>query len=164
MAKRGFWLLTGLVALTVLVITYLHYTYFFNPITFRHSGVTYLPWQCYKNPLQLEYAVLDEDGWKMTTTSDQTEIDLVFQELRCGQDAGNNAVPQAEGRQIWFAVRRLGDGAILLSAEGWESSTVCTVNDLTAVTLSERLQRLLQERIQEARSVAAKRQSLAVGT
>lgn len=163
MAKRGPWVLAGLCLLAVLVIIYLNYTYFFNPLTFQQSEATSLPWHWYRNPLQLEYAVLDADGWKITTTRDQAEISLVFRELGKGVDDPLGA-SETGGRQIWFGVRRLSDGAILLSVDGYEQAAICRVKDAKTIILTEKLQQLLEQRLQEARLTVEKRRASPIET
>lgn len=158
MARRGPWLILGLCLTAILLITYLNYSFFFNPFTFKQSAVTHLPWQWYRNPLQLEYAVLDDDGWKMVTTADRSEIDLVFRELQRGVEQSATC-SEPNGRQVWLGVRRQADGAILLSVKGQEQGMTCQVEEETNIILTERLQRLLQERLQQARTGAMRRQT-----
>jgi len=163
MAKRGFWVIFGLCLAAILVIAYLNYSYFFNPLTFKQGAVTHLPWQWYKNPLRLEYAVLDDDGWKMVTVDDRAEIGLVFQELQTGVERTVTSL-EPGGRQVWFGVRRQTDGAILLSVSGREQGMTCQVERETKIILTERLQQLLQERLQQARIGATKRQATPMET
>ncbi|HBK86425.1 MAG TPA: hypothetical protein DDZ53_10385, partial [Firmicutes bacterium] len=116
---------TVLVTACVVAVTLLYASrcFFFSPSTYRRCAAAYLPWTWYKNPLQLEYGVLDEDGWKFTKTTDKSEIHTVFTELSLSvqQSVGDHATA-GDGAQVWFGVRRLSDGAILLSAEGLEHS------------------------------------------
>ncbi|MGI6358766.1 MAG: hypothetical protein ACOX2K_08775 [Bacillota bacterium] len=151
MVKRGLWWL-AIGSLTVAAAAlYLHYAYFFSPFTFVQSAVTHLPWQWYRNPLQVEYAVLEEDGWRILTIEDRAEIDLLFSELQAGLGAVDAATLSVEGKPIWFGVRRQKDGAILLSVNGCEQGTACQVAENTYVALTERLQQLLSQRLQQAR-------------
>lgn len=156
MAKRAPWLITGLCLAAVAGAVYLNCSYFFNPLTFKQNEVTHLPWRWYRNPLQLEYAVLDDDGWKMLTITDHAEISLVFQELQRG--ARQMAGSESSGRRVWLGIRRQTDGAILLSVNGQEQAETCQLEGETSVILTEKLQQLLEERLQQARTSADKRQ------
>lgn len=162
-SRRGLWLLTGILGVAGLLLAYLNYAYFFNPITFRSNAVLNLPWQSYRNPLQLEYAVLDDDGWKITTTSDPAEIDLVFRELSRGETV-SELPPQPGSRPIWFGVRRQSDGTMLLSIDGQEDCDSCRLESDRAIRLTAELQELLDRRLAEARNVAARRKPSPIET
>jgi len=156
-ARRAPWLIVGLCLTALAGTVYLSCSYFFNPLTFKQNEVTHLPWRWYKNPLQLEYAVLDEDGWKMITVTDHAEIGLVFRELQNGAKQAPTGGEPA-GRQVWLGVRRQTDGAILLSVTGQEQASTCQIADETCVILTDRLQQLLEQRLQQARASSGKRQ------
>lgn len=126
--------------------------FFFSPLAYRRCAAAYLPWTWYKNPLQLEYGVLDEDGWKFAKIMDDGEIHMVFDELSyCAQQSVDDYAAAGDGAQVWFGVRRLSDGAILLSAEGWEHSPYFQIKDLATICLTQKLQELLANRLKQAR-------------
>lgn len=154
MVRRGLWWIVVACVTIGAAAFYLHYAYFFNPLSFAQSSITHLPWKWYKNPLQAEYAVLEQDGWKMLTVMDRAEISLIFQELQAGIDAAGGATLGGEGKPIWFGVRRQNDGAILLSAHGCEQDAACQVAADTVIPLTEPLQQLLAKRLQQARDSA----------
>ncbi|NLY53789.1 MAG: hypothetical protein GX060_04095 [Firmicutes bacterium] len=131
---------------------YLNQCFFFTPLSHRRYAAAHLPWTWYKNPLQVEYGVLAADGWKFTKVTDKAEIKMVFAELsRAAQQTVKPPAVSAEsGRQVWFGVRRLSDGAILLSAEGVESEPYFEIKGLAAVYLTPELQALLASRLQQA--------------
>ncbi len=121
----------------------------------KRYAAAHLPWTWYKNPLQLEYGVLDDDGWKFTKVTDKNEIKKVFTELsRCLTEPVNGDPPQQEeSSPVWFGIRRLCDGMVLLSAEGWESNPYFHIRDLATLCLTPELQALLTARLQQARAL-----------
>lgn len=151
--KRSPWAIVAACAITVASLLYLNQHFFFSPLAYKRCTAAFLPWAWYKNPLQLEYGVLDDDGWKFTKITDEQEIRKVFAELsRCAEESvGDNVEITGEGPPVWFGVRRLTDGVVLLSAEGMEDSPYFLVRDLATICLSSELQTLLTNRLQQAR-------------
>ena len=96
--------------------------------------------------------MLDGDGWKFTKTIDKSEIHMVFAELSLSVQQSVDDYAAAGGdAQVWFGIRRLSDGAILLSAEGLENSPYFQVKDLATICLTPKLQELLINRLKQAR-------------
>ncbi len=126
--------------------------YFFNPLLFRRNEITYLPWSWYKNPLQIEYCVLDEDGWRFTKSTDADEIRDFFRELQKGISQTSETPDNQDRASVWVAVRRLDDGVVLLALKGHEDGKRFMVQDNVPVQLSDSLRSLLQNRLSEARS------------
>lgn len=151
--KKGPWTIVAVCAVAVAGLIYLNQHFFFSPFAYKRCTAAYLPWAWYKNPLQLEYGVLDDDGWKFAKITDEAEIRKVFAELsRCAEEPVSGDMDiSGEGAPVWFGIRRLADGAVLLSAEGIEDSPYFMVRDLATIRLNPELRDLLASRLQQAR-------------
>lgn len=143
----------AMATVVIAALVYFQRCYFFDPFSHRRYAAAHLPWTWYKNPLQLEYGVLDDEGWKFIHVTDRDEIKKVFAELsRCAEKpVEGNQPPSEGGSPIWFGIRRLSDGLILLSAEGLENNPYFHVRDLATVCLSSDLQTLIATRLKQAR-------------
>lgn len=151
--KRNPWTIVAAGTVAIVSLLYLNQLFFFTPLAYKHCAAAHLPWTWYKNPLQLEYGVLDEDGWKFTKVTDKDEIKKIFVELsHCVQEPVSDELEIAgDGPPVWFGIRRLTDGAVLLSAEGLEDSPYFQVRDLATIYLTPELQTLLDTRLKQAR-------------
>lgn len=129
--------------------------YFFNPLLFRRNEITYLPWSWYKKPLQIEYFVREEDGWKSIKSTETAEIRQLFRELHKGLQPVPVKPDDHDRLSIWIAIRRVQDGVVLLALEGYEDSPYFMVRDNVPVELSDSLMELLQKRLTDARKTAA---------
>jgi len=147
----------GVAALaTAAALFYASAIYVFNPLTFIQDDVVYLPWSWYKAPLQLEYGVLDDEGWHFVRVSDVREIRSVYAELRkaitTSAPIGQETDPP--GNRVWFGVRRMKDGAVLLDVKGQEGSSMFFVQSGgVPVVLTPALHQLIMERIELARQL-----------
>lgn len=151
--KKHFFAVGVICTAAVLGYLLINQNFFFTPLAHKKCNAAYLPWAWYKNPLQLEYGVLDEDGWKFTKITEKAEIETIFSELSiCAEEPLENPQERVDaGCPVWFGVRRLTDGAVLLSAEGSEHCPFYQVRDIATVRLTPKLQDLLAARLRQAR-------------
>jgi hypothetical protein len=137
---------------------YLSGTFVFNPLTFRQDDVVHLPWSWYRTPLQVEYGVLEEEGWRFIRLSDVGEIRSVYAQLQkaaIARTKPDNPADNDQGKEVWFGIRRLSDGAVLLDAKGREGSKNYMLRGgVVAVNLTSELEHLLRERLRLARQAA----------
>lgn len=139
---------------TACALLYTSAVFVFNPLTFSQDAVVYLPWSWYKAPLQLEYGVLDDQGWRFVRVSDVQEIRSVYAELRkaLATSAPLSDELEGTGNNVWFGVRRLKDGAVLLDVKGQEGAGSFTIQGgKISIKLTPALYQLLLERIELAR-------------
>ncbi len=142
------------VVATACALLYSSAIFVFNPLTFSQDDVVYLPWSWYKAPLQLEYGVLDDHGWHFVRVSDVQEIRSVYAELRkaLATTAPLSGQHDCRGNSVWFGVRRLKDGAVLLDVKGHEGAGSFTIQGgKVSIILTPALHQLLLERIELAR-------------
>ena len=138
-------------------LAYMHTTYLFNPLTFQNDEVLHLPWSWYRAPLQIEYGVLEDGGWKFVRLNSPREIKQVFSELQRAERSEADVAERPEaGRLVWFGVRRTKDNVVLLNVRGNEGSPDFLLGGNTRVRLTPTLQELLQDRLSLTNTIAAK--------
>ncbi len=128
---------------------YVSSTFVFNPFTYRPNELTNLPWSWYRGPLQVEYGVLEDGGWRFVKVADTSIAKDLFREL--GRSSLATFWPQdaaeSQGRPVWFGVRRVSDGAVLLDAKGCEGSDTFLLRGQIAVSVTPALLELLSTRL-----------------
>ena len=143
------------VFLAILAVTclYVSSVFVFNPFTFRPSELINLPWSWYRGPLQVEYGVLEEGGWRFVKVADTSEARALFRELTRSSPEiyGPPDVSDAQGRPVWFGIRRVSDGAVLLDAKGSEGSDMFLLRGQIAVSITPALLELLSTRLPTTR-------------
>jgi hypothetical protein len=151
--KKNHFTIVAALAAVAIGLLYFNQCFFFGPFSHKRYTVAHLPWTWYKNPLQLEYGVLDDEGWKFTKVTNKDEIMKVFAELsRCTEiSVGEGLSQPGDGAPVWFGIRRLSDGLVLLSAEGLENNPYFHVRDLATLCLTPELQSLIEARLKQAR-------------
>lgn len=121
----------------------------FNPFTYRTNDVTNMPWSFYRGPLQVEYGVLEEGGWRFARIVDTAEARALFRELSRSSlgHSEHEAAADSFGRHVWFGVRRVSDGAVLLDAKGREGGDTFLLRGQVAVSVTPALLELLSARL-----------------
>ncbi|RXJ04394.1 hypothetical protein DS745_03140 [Anaerobacillus alkaliphilus] len=151
-SKRN-WYIVGVVTMLLGGIwLFFHFTYFFNPLTFKKDDVTYLPWSWYENPLTIEYMVLEDEGWQGKIVDDGSEVKFVIDQLKSSpviQDADREEY-QTSDNIIRLIVLRRGDDAILLEVrQEWEGNVFYFTHNRVFVKVTEELEMLFEERFSQ---------------
>ncbi|MDB5053197.1 MAG: hypothetical protein JWM44_1247 [Bacilli bacterium] len=146
--------------LVVSVISiYINHIYFFNPISFKQDKITYLSWNWYKKPLQVEYLVAGEK-LKTYIFQDSSEVKIVISELKKSSPINQQqSTSDTEGNKAMITVdiRQLQDGnnapgIILLHAQGYEgSSTIRTGRIMETFKITDDLKNLIEKRVKQAK-------------
>ncbi|HZW82813.1 MAG TPA: hypothetical protein VFF14_05210 [Candidatus Deferrimicrobium sp.] len=147
-----------LVSLVIFGSLYVHFNYFFNPLTFRQNDVTYLSWGDYTRPIQVEYLLFDDKGCKKKSVTNEAEVQRVFDQLKKGFNyvqSTDKLNEQQGGRKVDLTIRRLDDGAVVLYVEGIAGQDIVTLShNNRRVELTEDLKRLIAERLAQAEYLA----------
>jgi hypothetical protein len=132
-------------------LVYINTTYYFNPIIFKKDEVTYLDWNWYKNPLTLEYLVLENDGWKVKYVDDVKEIKFVFSQLKKSTIIYSPEIEYKSDIEIREVLVRSEDRGILLRVrQEWDGSKFVLKHNMTYLELTDDLIELFEKRFLQA--------------